>query len=157
MLSALGGLGISIYLTVVHYTEPTALSCPDTGVVNCTKVTTSDASMLFGVVPVALAGAIFFAVMFVLTVPPAWTMWSRVLNPLRIGGAVAGAGMVVYLVWVEVWALRAICLWCTAAHVAAFVLFVAVLAGSFAGSVPPVDEEQRLRGRRDPRLEVVDR
>ena len=97
--AALGGLGVSTYLTVTHYTEPTALSCPDTGIVNCTKVTTSSASMLFGVVPVALAGTVFFAVMLALTVPPAWRWRPGVLRPLRLAGALAGMGMVVYLVY----------------------------------------------------------
>lgn len=128
-VAAIGGLGVSVYLTVVHYTEPLALSCPDTGVVNCAKVTTSDASMLFGTIPVALAGAVFFAAMLVLTIPPAWRVAPRLLGPARLLGATGGVGMVVYLVWVEVWDLRAICLWCTVVHVLAFVMFVAVVAG----------------------------
>ena len=48
---SLAGLGVSSYLSVVHYTEPTALSCPDTGVVNFLKVTTSAQSTV-GPVPV---------------------------------------------------------------------------------------------------------
>jgi uncharacterized membrane protein len=128
-VAALAGLGVSVYLTVVHYTEPASLSCPDTGIVNCTKVTTSDASMLFGTVPVALAGSVFFAVMLLLTIPPAWRVAPRMLGPARLLGAAGGVAMVVYLVWVEVWDLRAICLWCTVVHVLAFVLFVAVVAG----------------------------
>jgi uncharacterized membrane protein len=127
---ALAGLVVSTYLTYVHYTEPTALSCPDTGVVNCTRVTTSPESMLFGVVPVALAGAIFFAGMTVLCLPALWRRREAVLRALRVVGAVTGIGMVLWLVYVEAVRVRAICLWCTAVHVIAFALFVAVLAAT---------------------------
>ena len=127
---ALAGLGMSAYLTYVHYTEPTALSCPDTGVVNCTRVTTSPESMLFGVVPVALAGLIFFAAMTVLCLPTLWRRREAVVAALRVIGAVGGVGMVVWLVYVEALRVHAICLWCTAVHVIAFGLFVTVLAAT---------------------------
>ena len=45
-------VGLTAYLTVTHYTDPTALACPDTGIVNCTAVTTSSWSVIAGV-PVA--------------------------------------------------------------------------------------------------------
>ncbi|MDQ1617256.1 MAG: hypothetical protein QOJ60_3195, partial [Actinomycetota bacterium] len=54
----LAGLGISVYLTIEHYRASTSLACPDTGVVNCLKVTTSTYSKLFGV-PVALLGLVY--------------------------------------------------------------------------------------------------
>src|SRR5580700_568709 len=41
---SLCGLGVSVYLTVAHYTAPAVLACPDTGVINCEKVTTSPES-----------------------------------------------------------------------------------------------------------------
>lgn len=152
-LSALAGLGVSTYLTWVHYTEPTALSCPDTGVVNCAKVTTSSQSEIFGVVPVAVTGLVFFVVMAALTSPPGWRSTATWLRATRLGGAVAGVGMVLYLVFVEAWQLRAICLWCTAVHLLTFALFVAVVAGELLraeddGSEPPAalreDGERQL-------------
>lgn len=124
---ALAGLGVSTYLTWVHYTEPTQLSCPDTGVINCAKVTTSSYSTI-GPVPVALLGALFFLGMAVLCLPAAWRLADQRVALTRLVGAVAGVVGVVYLVAVEVLALHAICLWCTAVHVIAFLLFVAVLA-----------------------------
>lgn len=120
------GLAVSSYLTYVHYTEPTQLSCPDTGVINCTKVTTSSWSMV-GPVPVAVLGIAFFVVMAVLCLPVAWRSDDRRVTLARLGGAVAGLLGVLYLVGAEVLALHAICLWCTAVHVISFVLFVAVL------------------------------
>ena len=123
----LTGLGLSTYLTWEHYSAGTTLSCPDTGVVNCLKVTTSEQSVVFGV-PVALLGAIFFAVMAAICLPRVWAARATWVPWVRLGGAVAGIVMVLYLVAVELLVVRAICLWCTAVHVVAFGLFVAVLA-----------------------------
>ena len=125
---ALVGLGLSIYLTWEHYATGATLSCPNSGVVSCLKVTTSSQAMVFGVFPVALLGAIFFAAMAVLCLPWVWAMRNRWLPWLRLGAAVSGVGMVLYLVAVELVVVRAICLWCTAVHLVAFALFVAVLA-----------------------------
>lgn len=127
------GLGISIYLTWAHYSPSSSLSCPDTGIVNCLKVTTSAESMIAGV-PVALLGAIFFATMTVLCLPPAWMTDSRLPATLRLIGVVSGIATVLYLVAVELLVIRAICLWCTAVHLVTFALFTAVLAALTGGS-----------------------
>lgn len=127
------GLGLSVYLTVVHYTEPTSLSCPSTGAVNCTKVTTSAQSMLFGHIPVALAGAAFFLGMAALTLPAAWRAAARWVAVTRVAFAVAGMAMVLWLVYAEAVIVHALCLWCTAVHVVMFALFVCVLAADTWG------------------------
>ena len=46
----------------------------------------------------------------------------------------AGAAMVLYLVYVELFRIGAICLWCTAMHVTAVCLFGVILAGRAASS-----------------------
>lgn len=137
---ALAGLAVSGYLTYVHYVEPRALSCPDTGVVNCTKVTTSPQSMLFDHLPVALAGAIYFLVVVALVVPAAWRSPRPWLARTRVAAAVAGMGMVCYLVYVEAVQVHALCLYCTAVHVVTFALFVAILAAAVS---PPEDAVTR--------------
>ncbi|HWW53685.1 MAG TPA: vitamin K epoxide reductase family protein, partial [Acidimicrobiales bacterium] len=50
---ALAAAAVASYLTVTHYSDPASLACPDTGVVNCTLVTTSSWSVFLGV-PVAV-------------------------------------------------------------------------------------------------------
>jgi len=139
---ALSGLALSTYLTVVHYTEPTALACPATGTINCTKVTTSAQSSLLGV-PVALAGALYFLAMVVLLLPVAWRSRSEAVKVLRLGGAVAGIGMVLWLVYAEFVILHAICLWCTAVHLVTFALFVAIVAATTWGGEPDTASPQR--------------
>lgn len=122
---ALLGLAISTYLSVEHYTASATLACPDRGPINCLKVTTSSWSRV-GPVPLALAGAAYFLAMAVLCSP--WFWRRTALHPLRVAGAVAGVMTAIYLLWVELFRVDAICLWCTAVHLCALLLLVLVLA-----------------------------
>ena len=128
------GLAVSSYLTYAHYTAPTALACPDTGVINCAKVTTSAESMV-GPVPVAVLGIVFFVAMAALSLPAMWRGRSVWVTRGRLGLAAVGMAMVLYLVGVELISIRAICAWCTAVHVLTFGLFVACVAAAL-----PADE-----------------
>lgn len=123
MVSLLG-LGISSYLTVEHFTAGTTLACPETGAINCQKVTTSAWSHI-GPVPVAVLGLVFFAGMALLCSPPAWRL--PVLVPVRVAGSIVGVLSALYLVWVELFRVDAICLWCTAVHVCTLALLATVL------------------------------
>ena len=122
---------IASYLTVTHYTDPAALACPDTGIVNCTLVTTSSWSVVLGV-PLAVLGLVWAVAMAGLTLPWAWRSGARWVDGARLGLSGAGAAMVLYLVYVELFRIGAICLWCTAMHVTAVCLFGVVLAARAA-------------------------
>ena len=135
LILAVAGLAVSAYLTVEHYSSSTTLACPETGVVNCVKVTTSSYSTLAGV-PVALLGLLFFAAMSALCAPVAWRAASPWVGRARLAGAVAGVVMVLYLVWAELFRIDAICLWCTVVHALTVALF-AVLA--LAAALSPID------------------
>jgi uncharacterized membrane protein len=132
---SLGGLGVSLYLTVAHYATAVALACPDTGVINCEKVTTSPQSVVFGV-PVALLGLIFFVFMAAMTTPWAWRAAWPALRWARLGSLIAGIGFVVYLVYTELFTLDAICLECTTVHVITLALFALVVYASTATLEP---------------------
>ena len=121
-VAALIGLAISIYLTIEHYSKSTSLACPDTGAINCLKVTTSRWATLAGI-PVAVLGLAFFVGMTLLLLLPTW----RIVAALRLAGAAVGVLMVLYLVYVELFKVDAICLWCTGVHICTLVLFGAVL------------------------------
>jgi len=128
-------VAIASYLTVTHYSDPTALACPDTGIVNCTLVTTSSWSVVFGV-PLAVLGLVWAVMMTGLTVPWAWRAAAPWVDTVRLVASGAGAVMVLYLVSVELFEIGAICLWCTAMHLTAVCLFGVVLAGRAASSRP---------------------
>jgi uncharacterized membrane protein len=112
ILSA-SGLGVSLYLTVAHYATSVTLACPDTGMANCEKVTTSPQSVVFGIFPVALIGLVFYVVMVALTTPWAWRVAWPALRWARQGALAAGIAFVPCLVYTELFTLDAICLWCT--------------------------------------------
>lgn len=135
LVLALAGLGVSVYLTVAHYTASVVLACPERGTVNCEKVTTSAQSEVLGV-PVAVLGLAFFAVMAVLATPIAWRSASRGVRAVRMLGSAAGIAFVLYLIYTELFTLDAICLWCTAVHVLTFGLFVVTSLGTASGAEP---------------------
>lgn len=120
--TCLVGLGASIYLTVEHFTTSTTLACPETGVVNCQRVTTSAQSAIAGV-PWALLGAIFFAGLLALGLPAAWRSRSTTVRYGRMALAGVGVISVIYLIAVELFVVNALCLWCTVAHLAALAAF----------------------------------
>ncbi len=134
---SLGAAAVAAYLTMTHYSDPAALACPDTGVVNCTLVTTSSWSVLLGV-PVAVLGLAWSLVMVGLTLPWAWRTGSVALDRARTAAAALGALAVLYLVYVELFRIGAICLWCTAVHVLAVSLFAVVLASRTARRDGPI-------------------
>lgn len=117
------GTAISAYLTYEHFTDSTTLACSGTGAVNCLKVTTSRWSEIAGV-PVAVAGLAFFLAMTLLCAP---TPFVRAVGLLRLVGVVVGTGMVLWLIYVELFEVEAICLWCTAVHVITVALLAVVL------------------------------
>ena len=55
LLLSLGGAGVSVYLTIAHYTTSSILACSDKGTINCAKVTTSPESIVFGIFPATKA------------------------------------------------------------------------------------------------------
>lgn len=124
LVVALLGVAVSAYLTVEHLTASSTLACPEGTVINCAKVTTGPWSVIFGV-PVAFLGLAYFVLMVALVSPPAWRR--RRFDVIRIVGVVLGALMVLYLVYVELFLVGAICLWCTAVHVLTVTLLGTVL------------------------------
>ncbi len=128
-LLCLAGLAVAGYLTYAHYTTAKVLACSDRGLVDCAKVTTSSYSRVFGV-PVSDLGLAFFVVMAALCNPWAWRSASRVVTRVRLLGATGGVLMILWLVYVELFRLDAICLYCTAVHVITVLLFIVVAFAS---------------------------
>jgi uncharacterized membrane protein len=124
LVIAVLGICVAGYLTYEHFTSSTSLACPETGVVNCAKVTTSSYSAVFGI-PVALLGLLFFVAMTVLSIPA--VKRTPVGGTLRLAASAGGVAFVFYLVWAELFQLNAICLWCTGVHVLTIALFAVVV------------------------------
>lgn len=134
-------LGISIYLTIAHYSSAVSLVCPlGGGVINCTKVTTSPESIIFGV-PVAVLGLAYYLFMVVLLSPWAWWSTNRYVAPLRVGATVISLGLIAYLIYAELYVIHAICLWCSTVHVLTLIIFICVVTGWDEAIAPRLDAE----------------
>ena len=110
------GLGVSVYLTFVHFSAA-QLVCSASGAIDCERVLGSAYGVIAGTaVPTSAAGIIWFVVAVALAL----------LNRRRpqVAWSVAGLLTVLYLVFVEIVQLGAICIWCTVAHAMAVVIFL---------------------------------
>ena len=134
--ASVAGLVVATYLTYEHFTSSSTLACSGSGVINCLKVTTSSYSALAGV-PVAVLGLVFFVVMLVLQLPTMWRRPERAVRVGRLAWAAVGLCTVLYLLYAELFAVDAICLWCTAVHVLTVLLFGTTV---FATAIYPLDE-----------------
>jgi uncharacterized membrane protein len=133
---SVAGLGVSIYLTIAHYTSPKFLICSNNGVIDCAKVTTSSQSMVFGVLPVAVLGLAFYVFMVAVNTPWAWRAQIPAIWWARLGSVIVGMGFVLYLIYAEIIQIGNICLWCTSVHVITFLLFVLIVFAASIRSIP---------------------
>ena len=133
LLMALLGLGISIYLTVIHYQGVGVAFCSTTGVVNCNLVTSSGNSVLFGSkFPITIPGMIWFIVSGGMALVALLAIWRNRREPARLRGAhllwgIIGMAFVLYLVYVEIVVLHTLCEWCTVVHLLTFATFLLAL------------------------------
>jgi uncharacterized membrane protein len=135
MLLAMAGLGVASYLTVVHYAhQPIACS----GIGECEYVNSSDYATVAGV-PVALLGALAYASMGALVL--GWWHW-RNQALLLAAWAISAISFAfsMYLTYIELRVLDAICPYC----VASASVVTAVFAGLFLLLLVAPDEDARM-------------
>jgi uncharacterized membrane protein len=125
LAAGLAGLGISIYLTVVHYST-IPLACPANALINCEQVVTSPYGVIGGsVIPTSAAGIVWFAVSALLA---AGLLAGRAqLARAQLGWAAIGLVTVLGLVYIEIVRLGAVCIWCSAAHALVLLIFLIAL------------------------------
>ena len=126
---AILGLVISAYETYAHFNGSHLAGCPTggNGSFNCTAVITSSQSMVFGVIPVAILGLLFYVAAVPLFSPWAWRMQRREVHLLHLGSVVVGMGFVMYLIYAELYQIGDICEYCTGVHIVTFLLFCITL------------------------------
>lgn len=125
ILSVLG-LGVALYLTFIETTN-TAAVCGPVG--DCNAVQASPFAKLFGFLPVGLLGAVGYIGILV-----AWFLGRRSagalgrIAPLLVFGmALFGVLFTIYLTYLELFVIKAVCIWClTSAVLMALVLALSV-------------------------------
>lgn len=114
------GLAVSIYLTILHYGGGQA-ACPETGVVNCEKVLTSQYSSIIGI-PLAVLGVVFFAAELVVILFLKNNDYFTILSGIGLA--------VVFYAWYAEYTLQSICLYCTAVHICTIALLIIAIMQS---------------------------
>ena len=119
------GVGVSAYLTTVHYAG-IPLVCSTTSVVDCAAVTSSAYSVIPGTaVPITVLGVGWFLGSGALAIASLIAAMTGRQEPRRLRGShallgVTGLIAVLYLVFVEAVRLHRLCEWCTAVHLLVF-------------------------------------
>ena len=132
------GLGVAGYLTYVE-TQAVPAVCGPVG--DCNAVQTSSYALLFGVLPVGLLGAAGYVAILV-----AW-LWGRFRSdrladyaPLAIlAMTVFGVLFSVYLTYLELFVIRAVCMWCLTSAVIMAVLMLLSTPPALASFAPEPD------------------
>lgn len=125
-LASLAGAGISIYLTAVHYST-VPLACPAGAVANCERVLSSSFAVIGGsTVPTSAAGILWFGISGALAAA-LWVRPRASLAKIQLAWSAIGLVTVVYLVFVEIVQLGAVCSWCTATHILVLMIFLVSL------------------------------
>lgn len=122
VLLAASGVGFldATYLSVKHFVGST-LSCSVLD--GCGNVLTSSYSVV-GPVPVALIGSIYYALVFVFTVAYIDLRRSEVIVAIACF-TIAGFIATLWFVYLQVFVIHALCLYCMLSAVTATLLFVA--------------------------------
>jgi uncharacterized membrane protein len=113
---ALVGLGVAVYLTYVEVSHAQAICGP---VGDCNSVQASPYAKLFGVLPIGLLGAAGYIAMLA-----AWG-WKRthrdrlakMAGPALFGMALFGVVFSIYLTYLELFIILAVCIWCLSSAV----------------------------------------
>jgi len=150
LVLSLLGLADSVYVTILDLDSSIQPFCSSTGTVDCGAVLGSAESKLFGIIPVAYLGLVFFVLMLVMTSPWGWRSSRRRLfqTPLtvgwaRLGLAVVGMIFVLWLLYAELFDIGHICLYCTGVHVITFLLFSLLVFDASFGAEHAVPARQR--------------
>lgn len=126
-VAGVAGLVISAYLTIVHYSA-LPLVCTTTGVISCERVLSSPYSVIVGSgLPTSAAGIVWFSVSAGLAAVQVTGRRSPAIARWHLLWSAVGLATVIYLVFVEIVRLGAICLWCSSAQALVVVTFLIAL------------------------------
>ncbi len=133
LLIAVVGLGISIYLTIVHYDSKVSLLCTTGSLINCQSVTSSAYSVVPGTtIPITIPGMLWFLALGALAGVGLWAAARGQDEPPRLRLAsllwtIPALLFVIYLVYCEIVLVQRICEWCTVVHLLTLASFLITL------------------------------
>ena len=143
---AVAGLGVALYLTYVE-TGQVAAVCGPIG--DCNSVQASPYAHLFGILPVGLLGAAgYVAILAAWAAGRFGSGWLAQTAPLALMGmALFGVLFSIYLTYLELDVIRAVCIWClSSAVIMSLIVILATGPAVFAmaGGEEDPEEDQEV-------------
>jgi uncharacterized membrane protein len=127
LILSLLGLADATWLTISHFQlNLLKESCAASAGFNCVKVTTSPQSEILHI-PVAVLGLAFYVAMTAINLPPLWKTTDVRVAYLRLAMAMSGIIFVLYLIYAELFLIKAVCEFCTGVHIVTFILFILIV------------------------------
>jgi uncharacterized membrane protein len=125
---ALAGVLLSTYLTLYHYGMVGPLVCGASG--SCEKVQLSRYAMFLGV-PVAVLGLGGYALLLVVALAGLEGRFADGPRVTQLLATISGGGVAfsIYLTYLELFRIHAVCKWCVGSAVVIAAIFVASLVG----------------------------
>lgn len=117
------GLGISSFL-FYEYSIAGSIICPTGG--GCDIVRASPYSSFLGV-SIPILGMAFYLAMAGLSVVRSHAFSSKKLFRLQLLGSLAGVGFGMYLTFLEVFVIKAICFWCALSFIISLAVLLSVI------------------------------
>jgi len=139
---ALIGLGVAAYLTYVE-TQPVQPFCGPIG--DCKAVQASSYARLWGILPIGVLGAFGY-----IAILAAWWAgrlrqnlgWVSTYAPIALYGmALFGTIFSVYLTYLEIFVIKAVCIWCISSAIIIALLLLLSLDSALRTFAPPSDED----------------
>ena len=126
-LFALVGVVVAVYLWLHNIGVIGELKC---GTGGCETVQSSSYARLAGI-PVAFFGVVGYLALLVISIVGVQPAWVGRPQPTRWLAVLAGGGFAftLYLTYLELFVIHAICRWCVASAVIITAIFIAALAG----------------------------
>jgi uncharacterized membrane protein len=144
---ALLGLGVALYMTYIETRQLSAVCGP---IGNCNAVQSSPYAKLFGVLPVGLLGALGYVA--ILVTYAVGRLSKGALSEIAalgvLGMAAFGVIFSLWLTYVELFVIKAVCIWCLSSAVIMSLILIlstgpalAVMGAEEYGEVDEAEEE----------------
>ena len=117
------GLGVSSFL-FYEYSIAGSIICPTGG--GCDVVRASTYSLFLGI-SIPILGIVFYLAMAVLSVMRSYIFPNKILFILQLLGSVVGVGFGIYLTFLEVFVIKAICFWCVLSFIISSMILLSVV------------------------------
>lgn len=115
----------SVYLAVEKLTQNQAMCIK--GVGDCWSVNNSEYSQIFGI-PVSIFGAAaYLLLIFLFLSKDRFIKWNEIIDQLAFGISLAGLIYSIYLTYLEIAVIKAVCPFCIVSAIMMVILFVCTL------------------------------